>query len=203
MFLGYEKYLAEFDTVINNYFKEQKPYIFCKKGCSLCCFLGEYPMSQLEFSYLFEGYKKLDLNTQKIIKNRIKKLKMEYLKYKNSLQSSKFEHKCPFLIGDSCAVYSYRALVCRTFGLIKKARTVDGYDVAILPDCVHQGLNYSNVYDPLKNQFDNKKIKAISQKTEPIAYDITLQSIYENGHDKNIVFENRKNMIDFILEFDL
>ena len=200
MFEIYKNYLKELDTKLETAFQEQKPYIFCKKGCSDCCSRGEYPMSRFEFLYLIDGCKSLDTNSKSIINARIKKLKKEFQKFSPTKKQPKFEHCCPFLIGNVCSIYSHRALICRTFGLIKTAKTIDGYDIAILPDCIHKGLNYSNVYNPLKNEFDELKIAKINHKFPPTPYDISLQSIYEKMPDKSIDFSDRKNLIEFLME---
>ena len=58
-------------------FDNQAEFIKCKEGCSYCCEKGEYPFSELEFNYLIEGYKQLDSNTKKIIKENIKQINNE------------------------------------------------------------------------------------------------------------------------------
>lgn len=63
MLKEYEEFLKDFDSIISQLLKTKK---ICKmsQGCSLCCEIGEYPFSQLEFAYLTQGY----LQLQKIEK---------------------------------------------------------------------------------------------------------------------------------------
>ena len=199
-FENHENYIAKLTSRLDKYFDEQKPYIFCKKGCSYCCSLGSYHMSQIEFEYMMHGFEKCDAETKKIIINKIKKLKKDYSKYVKSTKKEEFEHSCPFLIAKSCSIYPYRAFICRTFGLIKSVKTQDNQQVAILPDCVHKGLNYSNVFDPIKNEFDTTKITQIDFTKQPEMYDISLPTLYAEYPDKSVDFNNRKNLIDFLIE---
>lgn len=133
MLVRYEKFLEEFDKTLNNYFDRHKQYICCKKGCSLCCEMGEYPFSRLEAEYLMKGFIELLPKTQKVIKQNIKIL-LENKIYAN--------YKCPFLINGECSLYKHRGLVCRAHGLAY-------FDSGIvkLPECANKGLNYSSVYD--------------------------------------------------------
>lgn len=193
----YEQFLKELDIELSNYFSKQSQYIYCKEGCCYCCLQGQYPMSTIEFEYLKKAFKLLSQNTKNIVITRIKKLKKEYEKQNN--KQNDFEHACPFLIGKSCCIYQNRPIICRTFGLIKSAKLKDGTDVALLPECLHKGLNYSNVFDFLKNDFDDKKIKDICKGSEPMTYDISLQSLYEKNKDI-IEFGIKKVMIEFLKE---
>lgn len=144
MLKRYEKFLTEFDEILNTLFKEQKQYVNCKKGCSKCCKKGDYPFSQLEFSYLTQGYLSLSANTKILVQQNIRNLLMDKKEYKGE----RFEHKCPFLINDECVVYEYRGIICRTFGICYYDDT-KGY--VRLPECVNDGLNYSKYYDEKEN----------------------------------------------------
>ena len=68
MLKRYEKFLDEFDKKLEEYFETHKEFISCKKGCSLCCEVGEYPFSQLEAEYLMRGFIELAPEIQKEIK---------------------------------------------------------------------------------------------------------------------------------------
>lgn len=140
MFKRYEEFLKDFDEIICLLFENQKKYIKCKKGCSHCCEIGEYPFSQLEFGYLTQGYLSLPENRKIIVQQNIRNLLMD----KKDFKGKRFEHQCPFLINGECSVYSYRGIVCRSFGLCYYD---DIKGVAMLPECVHNGLNYSENYD--------------------------------------------------------
>jgi len=140
MLKRYEKFLKDFDAVMADLVKQQSRYLKCKKGCSMCCEIGDYPFSHLEFSYLTQGYINLPNDKKRIIQQNIKKL----LKEKEEFKGKRFEHKCPFLIDNECSVYPYRGIVCRGFGV---AYYDDVKDCVKLPECVHHGLNYSEFYN--------------------------------------------------------
>lgn len=144
MFKNYSEFIKEFDTVLKLLFTSQKKYIKCKKGCANCCSKGEYPYSQMEFAYLTQGFINLPEDKKIIIQNNIKNLIEEKQKNKNI----RFEHKCPFLIENECSVYEFRGIICRTFGVCYYDDK-EGY--VRLPDCVFDGLNYSEYFDKETN----------------------------------------------------
>ena len=43
----YQLFLKELDNKLSLYFDQHKEYICCKKGCSLCCEKGDYPISKI------------------------------------------------------------------------------------------------------------------------------------------------------------
>lgn len=197
MLYKYSKFLENLDFILSDYFKQQDNYIFCKAGCCDCCKLGQYPMSAIEFDYVEKALVSLPKNTKNIVTKRINKLKKEYEKHINKNKSKNFEHACPFLVNNLCCIYENRPIICRTFGLIKSAKMQDGTVVALLPECINQGLNYSNVFNFETNDFDNDKIKQLNNAIQPMTYDISLQTIYEKNK-KNIDFSNKKTMIEFL-----
>ena len=99
MLNNYEKFLEEFDLIIKELFDNHKQYIKCQKGCSLCCTGGEFPYSQLEFTYLTKGFINLPNDKKQIVQNNIKNL----LKEKSENTGERFEHTCPFLINNECS----------------------------------------------------------------------------------------------------
>lgn len=142
MFSLYKKYLDVIDAQLAEEFKSQKPFIKCKKGCSLCCEIGDYPLSRLEMEYLMAGLTALDTEIQKKIRISIKTLLAEKQK-----TDGRFMHKCPFLSDSkSCYLYERRSLICRTFGLASFEKSENGLFVK-LPECVKAGLNYSEVFE--------------------------------------------------------
>lgn len=144
---NYVAFLKELDARLDAYFEEQAEHICCKKGCSACCEKGDYPISELELQYLMQGYMGLD-----------NELKTEVQRNFSVIEKG---GKCPFLINSECSVYEYRPIICRVHGLAylcdeKKAK---------IPYCVHDGLNFSKVYDkpkffaePIKENLDTHKI---------------------------------------------
>lgn len=139
----YEEFLKILDARILEYFNLHRRYICCKKSCSECCEIGEYPFSRLEAEYIMHGFISLPAEKQKQIKQNIQSL-ITLRKHNNN---ERFLYKCPFLIDKECSLYEYRGLVCRTHGLAYVSE-----NIVHLPECVNSGLNYSDVYDPVKGE---------------------------------------------------
>ena len=144
MYKNYKSFIQEFDTALKLIFEAQKKYIKCKKGCTGCCTKGDYPFSQTEFAYLTQGFINLEDSKKQIVQKNIKEL----LRQKAEFSGKRFEHQCPFLIVGECCVYEYRGIICRTFGVCYYDDK-EGY--VRLPDCVFDGLNYSEYFDKEKN----------------------------------------------------
>ena len=188
----YEIFLYTLNKELQKMFDNQAEFIKCKEGCSYCCEKGEYPFSELEFNYLIEGYKQLDSNTKKIIKENIKQINKE--KSKNT--DKMFMHKCPFLIDKRCSVYKNRGIICRTFGLLCEHN--DGR--LTIPFCHEYGLNYAQLYDKELGQLIDERDGIKLSKTEPAAFRIERDNIMNLSIAKNlnIVWGDSKTMIDFI-----
>lgn len=188
----YEIFLYTLNKEFQKMFNNQAEFIKCKEGCSYCCEKGEYPFSELEFNYLIEGYKQLDSNTKKIIKENIKQINKEKSKNTDKI----FMHKCPFLIDKRCSVYQNRGIICRTFGLLCEHN--DGR--LTIPFCHEYGLNYAQLYDKELGQLIDERDGIKLSKTEPAAFRIERDNIMNLSIAKNlnIVWGDSKTMIDFI-----
>ncbi len=188
----YEIFLYTLNKELQKMFDNQAEFIKCKEGCSYCCEKGEYPFSELEFNYLIEGYKQLDSNTKKIIKENIKQINKEKSKNTDKI----FMHKCPFLIDKRCSVYKNRGIICRTFGLLCEHN--DGR--LTIPFCHEYGLNYAQLYDKELGQLIDERDGIKLSKTEPAAFRIERNNIMNLSIAKNlnIVWGDSKTMIDFI-----
>lgn len=184
MLNNYEKFLEELDLVLKKLFDNHKKYIKCKKGCSICCSGGEFPYSQLEFTYLTEGFINLSNDEKRIVQNNIKNLLAEKEKFKGE----RFEHTCPFLINNECSVYKYRGIICRTFGLCYYD---DVNKYVRLPACVNFGLNYSQVYD-----IENKTLNISDIPKQNLRIDIVLNN--ENAKKYNLKSGEIRPMLDWI-----
>ena len=81
--IDYPAFLSKLDRNLDAFFKEQGAFVQCKKGCSLCCEKGDYPLSNIELEYLMQGYIELDsqikIKVQENIKNQ-KELQTEQIK---------------------------------------------------------------------------------------------------------------------------
>ena len=126
--MNYKEFLDNFDKRLEFYFSAHKEHICCRKGCSLCCEAGDYPLSQIELEYIMQGFVKLQDETKIKIQNNIKNIKRG--------------GACPFLIDKLCSIYPYRPIICRVHGLayLCKDETVK------TPYCTSVGKNYSKVY---------------------------------------------------------
>ena len=170
-FFKYKKYLVSLQNLLDECFENQKEYICCHQGCSFCCEKGEYPYSELEFNYLLLGFFKIPISEQKKVVLRIKNLKEEYTK---CVDKKNFMYRCPFLNEEnSCTVYEYRGLICRTFGLITELES----GKYTLPFCSALGLNYSKIYNQELKKIDYDLVKNLGYKALPNPYKLDLKRL--------------------------
>lgn len=191
----YEKYLEIIGSKFDKFFEQQKPYIFCKEGCSMCCESGTYPLCELEFKYMMLGYEALSDEFKKQIKKNIIDIKSK----KKELEGGKLLYECPFLINKKCSIYEHRALICRSYGLIAIYYNENGEERYKLPYCIDQGLNYSNVYDKDFNKISLKKWEQTGIEVEPEAHNVDLAFLLDNEitQDLNLKFGPVKGLIDW------
>ena len=168
----YKLYLQYLDVKLGEYFAEQAPYICCKKGCSLCCEKGEYPFTEVEFAYLMTGVQTLDKETVEKIDNNIKNL----LKMAKENNGKKFLYACPFLIDKACSLYNFRGIICRSHGLAFFSKE----NHILVPACVDDGLNYSEVYDTKTGLISAEKYKKTGIKQEPLAHNVGVNYLTNN-----------------------
>lgn len=180
----YKKFLNKLDTQLKEYFEEQKDFIKCQRKCSLCCKKGNLVISEIEFKGIKEAYNNLDKDTKNIILEKIDK----YIKELNNFAGKggkiiEYLHECPFLIDDECSIYESRPIKCRTYGLI---RSEPGEEEPKLPDCINNGLNYSNIYDSETKSLSSEKLKELGLSSEPKAYDISYLVILGKEVDMEV-----------------
>lgn len=194
----YVKYIEFIEnTMLKRYFEDQKEYLHCKEGCSHCCETGEFPYSKLEFAYLMEGYKQLSKQEKQLIQAKIKKIKTD----KENSSDKTFMHECPFLINKRCCVYNNRGFICRTHGLLFYIKDKEGNIKNKMPNCVHLGLNYSNIYDKEKKYLSAELLEKSGIKTEPVAYNIGLKALMEENDtakEIGLEFGEKKALIDWL-----
>ena len=168
----YQIYLQYLEKKLGEYFEEQAPYIFCKAGCSSCCEKGEYPFTELEFAYLMIGVQTLDNSIQKQIEQNMIRIREEH---KNNTEK-KFLHACPFLVNKQCSLYNFRGIICRAHGLAFFSKNQN----ILVPACVDDGLNYSNVYDFETRKISSEKYKKTGIKQEPLAHNVGVYFLTDN-----------------------
>jgi len=198
MIKKYEQYLDSIGISLEKFFTEQKPFIFCKEGCSICCETGEYPFSELEFKYAMIGYKALGEAEKSLIQEKVKKIKSDKKKSKDATEK-KFMHECPFLIDKKCSIYKYRGIICRSYGLTYYTTDEKGETFYNMPCCVDNGLNYSNVYDPQTGKISSKKWEETGIETEPVSHNVSLDFLKNNSLTKDLElgFGEAKAIIDW------
>ena len=184
-FEKFEIFLKSVDEDITKIFDYHKEYLFCKKGCSICCEIGDYPLSKLEFDYLMSGYEKLDDSVKTQIQKNIKKTKEENKEF----------YVCPFLINNACSVYKNRPFICRTFGVL----TEDDNGNPKFPHCATKGLNFSQIYDKEKKHLSAELVEKNHFKNFPRIFRLHNNVIMGLPLAKqlNIDFGEIKRLIDF------
>ena len=181
----FEQFIASVDSDLQKIFDYQKEYIFCKKGCSLCCEHGDYPLSELEFHYLYTAYEQLNDSIKTEINKNIEEIKKQNLEL----------YSCPFLINNSCSVYNNRPFVCRSFGVL----TEDAQGNPAYPLCATKGLNFSQLYDKEKKLLSFALVEQYGFKVYPKIFRLNNKVIMNLPLAKylGIDFGKAKRMIDF------
>ena len=194
MLNNYLVYLQVLNEKLNNFFEKQQPYIYCKKGCSLCCRNAQFPYSQIEFEYLQEGIRLLNPEKKDIIQKNIETI----LQKKSEFQGESFKYDCPFLINNECSVYKYRGIICRSFGLL----TLNDNGKMSIPFCCFKGLNYSNVMDGSGDKISEEKYQHLNIEEIPrvfnVSYDFLTNSDFERGF--NFSFGDKKPLIEWFMD---
>lgn len=194
MLQNYMAYLEYLETKLSKFFKQQEPFIFCKKGCAKCCKKAEFPFSELEIKYLLIGFLALSPDVQAKVEQNIQTLYEE----RKIFEGEKFLYDCPFLIDDVCCVYEYRGIICRAFGLMTQEYNTDNIKA---PFCFTQDLNYSNVLDE-NGKLNQEKIDKRGFKEEPIAYNVSYKfltsKVFED--DFHIKFGENKPMLNWFID---
>ncbi len=195
MLTNYLNYLNFINNKLNKFFISQKPYIFCKKGCSKCCKNAKYFYSKIEFEYLSAGLKLLNSEEKQIIINNINNLKQE----KKAGSNKNFVYECPLLINGSCSVYNYRGIICRTFGLM----TAYNDGSIKIPFCAYNNLNYSNVIDTENEKISVEKFKKLNIKEEPLAFNISYEYLTDSDFEKlfNFQFGEKKPLFNWLIDY--
>lgn len=188
---NYIFYLSYLNRKLCRFFKQQSPYICCKKGCAKCCKNGTFVMSKIEFDYLMVGFLQLPIDTQEKIKIKIQKAKEAKLQ-----NGENFVCDCPFLINNECSVYNYRSILCRSLGLMSINN--DGGATKI-PFCAYEGLNYSSVIDTKTQTISQEKFDKLGIAEEPLAYNISYPFLTSKEIENNfeINFGDKKPLIDW------
>ncbi len=189
----YVAYLKFLNDKLDKLFNEQAPYIACKKGCTHCCKNAQFPFSQQEIDYLMIGLCGLEDEKKDIIVQNMQKI----FQAKKDFKGENFEYDCPCLIDEACAVYDYRGIVCRSFGLLAFEN-----EKIKAPFCNTLGLNYSNVMSDDGSKISGEKWHKSGIEVEPMAYNVSYEFLTGSiAKEKfGVEFTNQKPLIDWFEE---
>lgn len=179
-----EKYIDYTEILkekLDVYFKDQKEFLKCKAGCDICCKSSYYPVSELEYEYVRIGINQCftEEEREKINQATINILKDRRIFAKTNPNLLEYVYECPLLVNGACGIYKYRALLCRSHGLIYK--DIENSNKHNVPHCMTLGLNYSDVYDMETKQFSEAKAKEMGIKATPQAYDLSYSIMMEQS----------------------
>lgn len=209
MLNNYLTYLNYITNKLNKFFDKQKDYIFCKRGCALCCKDAEFPYSAIEMQYLLQGFNSLEKELKNKIEENVKEILEKKKAHKEMLKKSvaqgveksteekRFVYDCPFLINNVCSIYEYRGLVCHSFGLM--ALPDSKHEKVQVPFCCYKGLNYSNVMDPNGDKISSEMYRKSGIKEKPASFNVSYETLTNNNIEEvfNFKFGTKKPMIEW------
>lgn len=195
-----KKYIAYLEKLKNNldiYFDSQKEFIKCKVGCDLCCKDSYYPVSKLEYEYLKVGLNKNFTieEREKINQTVIEIFRKRRAFVKENSDFFGFSYECPLLVNGACGVYEYRALLCRSHGLIYN--DLDNPTKENIPHCMTLGLNYAEVFDKETMQFSEEKAAILGFKARPESYNLSYSALMQDAGD--VEFGEIRMLFEWIL----
>ncbi|MDC7234600.1 MAG: YkgJ family cysteine cluster protein [Spirochaetales bacterium] len=106
---AYRELLEEVSTEADRLGDLYKVHMVCRKGCSDCC--SDISLLPLEWFALNEAHK------QKPSPNTPEQAAMQPADRSDDRTVEAAAGKCPLLHEDSCTLYPFRPLICRTHGL--------------------------------------------------------------------------------------
>lgn len=180
--------------MLEKYFDEQKEFIKCQEGCANCCSQGNYPVTELEYSYMLLAYNELPESQKEEILQKTMDILKRRQKFIQTNDIKEFRYKCPFLKDNKCSIYNNRALVCRIHGLIIKD-TEDG--APGIPHCVKDGLNFSNACDENFKILTEDVLQSKGFEKRPIAYNISYGTLIKL--EESIDFGDVRMMAEWVI----
>lgn len=108
---SYKEFISKIDQLTEEIKQEYSNEINCKESCCACC-NNIFNVSIVEGIYLQEGFKKLDYEIQETIIQNLHSIKKSI---EEKPDNKEFIH-CPLLLNKRCSLYTYRPVICRTFG---------------------------------------------------------------------------------------
>ncbi len=135
---GLKMYYDKFDHEVENFLVKEKSegkIPACEKGCSDCCKNVPLLISPSEIDYIVAKLNTLNKTQQKNIAKNIKQLDKKYtvppekINTMEAIQESRamqMNYQCPFLLGNNCAIYEARPMLCRGYMSSNKNLCKDG-----------------------------------------------------------------------------
>lgn len=192
----YINYLEKLTKKLAEYFENQKEYIVCKAGCGYCCSESYYPVSELEYEYLRIGLNTLSPEEREIINQKcFQIIRDRKIFLKTNPDIMQFNYICPLLTDNSCRLYEYRPMLCRSHGLVYI--DVENPKKYNCPYCVYYGLNYANVWDKETKIVSLEKFKQQNFKNYPAAYDTSYSSLMK--YAEGIKFGDVRMLVEWII----
>ena len=141
--------------------KDKGNFVACEKNCSDCCTNVPLMVTPSELDFIVKELNTLNSIKKKNINKNIKQLdkkytaKPEHISSIEDIQNSRsfnMNYRCPFLIGNSCAIYNARPILCRTYMSTDKkiCKNGTGDIICKLPNNLINGLLVKD-YDTIDN----------------------------------------------------
>ena len=157
---------SKIDLAINDFIQEEAKKgncIACGDGCSDCCKSVPLMLSPSEIDVIVQKLNSLNKHQKKSISKNIKQLDKKYTAQPENINSHEklahsksinMNYQCPFLLGNRCAIYEVRPIICRTYFSTDKTlcKSSTGNLIFKLPE----ELAFSNTidgYDAIGKQF--------------------------------------------------
>lgn len=130
-FQKYENLVLGVDQIFQKIKNDYPGQVKCDQGCTDCCF-ALFDLSLVEALYLNQKFSELDHDLKNLIliesdkaDRKIHKVKKElYKAHQNGAgeqeildKASRVKVRCPLLKDNKCALYEYRPITCRLYGI--------------------------------------------------------------------------------------
>ncbi len=105
---AYSRLILEVDALSARLSHRYRVHLACRAGCSSCC-NEDISVFEVEAESIGEAFRTLPVETREEV--------LHQAEIAATNGAGQAPAPCPFLIGDRCAIYDSRPLICRTQGL--------------------------------------------------------------------------------------
>lgn len=170
-FQKYEKLVQGVDQIFNKIKDEYPSQVRCDEGCTDCCF-ALFDLSLVEALYLNQKFSELDSDLKNPIFIEADKADRKVHKVKKDLykahqegageqeileKASRIKIRCPLLRESKCALYEYRPITCRLYGIPMDVGNVTA-------TCSRSGFEPGEKYPGVHMNRIQEKLAALSQE---------------------------------------